>query len=95
MWNLGTTPGPMQGRGKCSLLLLLLREQRAGQRPEPLSLSPDTKEQQETEAKEPTGLRDPGPQSGIPPHFACLGRLWASLSIVLRLPAFSSALKLF
>lgn len=61
----------------------------------PLSLSPDTKEQQETEAKEPTGLRDPGPQSGIPPHFACLGRLWASLSIVLRLPAFSSALKLF
>ena len=51
MWNLGTTPGPMQGRGKCSLLLLLLREQRAGQRPEPPSLSPDTKEQQETEAK--------------------------------------------
>lgn len=94
MRNPSTTPRSTRGLSKCSLLLLLW-EQRTGQSPEPLSLSPDAKEQQETEAKEPTGLRDPGPQPGIPPHFAWLGGPRASLSLVLRLPAFSSALKLF
>lgn len=57
---------------KCSLLLLW--EQRAGQRPEPSCLPPNTKEQQETEAKGPAGLRDPGPQPNFP-GWATLGFL--------------------
>lgn len=57
--NLGTTPAPMQVLSQRSLWWwLLLWEKRAGQRPEPLPLPPDTKEQQETEAKEPNGVRD-------------------------------------
>lgn len=70
--NLSTPPGPQRVLSKCSLLSLVPPwEQRAGRRPEALSLPPDTKEQQETEAKAPAGLRDPGAARNPSPSPGC------------------------